>query len=200
LNNIPPSIKTQTTSTEEKSTENASHGTLLERRKGSGSKLLLALKDLFSRTEKSSAKAAVTNAVPQATTESIKTENKKSDSVKSTPRDRVRIAYRQLLFVETSKAKAQSGGVGASEERKLSYEEKVSIFDSGIARLQRGENLKNREEEVLDAVLPQLEKAVQNGSLGESKKQELLSDLSKIKSDLTDLQIKSALKAAWQGS
>ena len=82
------------------------------------------------------------------------------------------------------------------------YEEKVSIFDSAIARLKRGDELKDWEEKALDQVLPKLKTAVkENGKLDASMIQQLLSDLSDIREDLTDLQLKSGLKkAAQQGS
>ena len=73
MSRIPTSFKIQTTSTQAQSTEKASHGTLFTRGKGSGSKLFLALKNFFSRTEKSKASAEVAKAVPQATIEPIKT-------------------------------------------------------------------------------------------------------------------------------
>ena len=201
MNRIPKSLTTKTTSTQAHKPEGASHATSFSRGKGSGSKLFLSLKNLFSRTEKSSASAAVTKAVPQTTIDSIKTENKKSDSVKLTPRDRVRMEYRQLLDLEASKAKGQSGGVDASKAKGKSYEEKVSIFDSAVAKLQRGDELKDWEEKALDEVLPKLKTAVEkNGKLDESTRKELLLYLSEIRSNLTELQIKSAIEAAQQRS
>ena len=73
MNRILTSLKSQTTSTQAQSIEKANHGTLFARGKDSGSKLLLSLKNFFSRTEKSKANAAVAKAVPQATIEPIKT-------------------------------------------------------------------------------------------------------------------------------
>jgi hypothetical protein len=73
LNKIPTSVKIQTTSTQAHKREEARDGTIFSRGKGSGSKLFLSLKNLFSRTDKSSASSTVAKAVPQATIEPIKT-------------------------------------------------------------------------------------------------------------------------------
>ncbi len=73
MQKIPTSLKTQPTSTQAHKPEKASHGTIFSRGKGSGSKLFLSLKNIFSRTEKSKAIAGVAKAVPQATIEPIKT-------------------------------------------------------------------------------------------------------------------------------
>jgi hypothetical protein len=201
LNRIPTSFNTQTSSTQAHKPEEASHATIFSRGKGFGSKLFFSLKNLFSRTDKSSASAAVTKAVPQATIDSIKTENKKGDSVELTPRVRVRMEYRQLLDLEASKAKGQSGGVDASKAKGKSYEVKVSMFDSAVAKLQRGDELKDWDKKTLDEVLPKLKTAVEeNEKLDESMRKKLLSDISDIRRDFTELQLKSAVKAAWQRS
>lgn len=73
MSRIPTSLKIQTTSTQAHKPEEAGHGTIFSRGKGSGSKLFLSLKNIFSRTEKSKASATVAQAVPQATIKSIKT-------------------------------------------------------------------------------------------------------------------------------
>jgi hypothetical protein len=152
------------------------------------------LKNFFSRADKSSASSAVAKVVPQATTESIKTENTKSISIDFDQRTRLRMAYRN--FLDPSET-----GLGP-RGKEQGYEAKVSIFDSAIARLIRGDELKDWEEKALDQVLPKLKTAVQeNGKLDASMRQKLLSDLSHIREDLTELQLKSGLKkAAQQGS
>lgn len=73
MSRIPTSLKIQTTSTQAHKPEEAGHGTIFARGKGSGSKLFLSLKNLFSRTEKSKASAEVAKAVPQATIKPITT-------------------------------------------------------------------------------------------------------------------------------
>lgn len=73
MNKIPTSFKTQAASTQAPKPEEASHTTIFSRGKGFGSKLFLSLKNIFSRTDKSSASSAVAKAVPQATVKSIKT-------------------------------------------------------------------------------------------------------------------------------
>lgn len=73
MNKIPTSVKIPTTSTQADKLQKASDGTIFSRGKGSGSKLFLSLKNLFSRTDKSSASSTVAKAVPQATIEPIKT-------------------------------------------------------------------------------------------------------------------------------
>jgi hypothetical protein len=201
LQKILTSLKLKLNPTQARQTEKPNHAIIFSRTEKSESKLFLSLKNFFSRSDKSSASSVVVKAIPQATIDSIKTENKKSDSVKLSSRARVRMEYRQLLDLEASKAKGQSGGVDASKAKGKSYEEKVSIFDSAIARLQRGEKIKEWEEKALDEVLPKLKTAVEkNGKLDESTRKELLLYLSEIRSNLTELQIKSAIEAAQQRS
>jgi hypothetical protein len=189
LQKILTSLKLKLNPAQARQTEKPDHAIIFSRTEKSESKLFLSLKNFFSRSDKSSASSVVVKAIPQATIDSMKTENKKSDSVKLSSRARVRMEYRQLLDLEASKAKGKS------------YEEKVSIFDSAIARLQRGEKIKEWEEKALDEVLPKLKTAVEkNGELDESTRKELLLYLSEIRSNLTELQIKSAIEAAQQRS
>ena len=194
MNKIPTSFKTQATSTQAHKTEKASQATIFSRGKSSGSKLFFSLKNLFSRTDKSSASSAVAKVIPQAPIGSIGTKNEKSSSSEFDQRTRLRMAYRN--FLDPSET-----GLG-SRGKEQGYEEKVSIFDSAIVRLKRGDELKDWEEKALDQVLPKLKTAVEeNGKLDASMIQQLLSDLSHIRKDLTHLQLKSALKkAAQQGS
>ncbi len=73
MNKIPTSFKLQLNSTQAQKAEEVSHVTIFSRGIDSGRKLLLSLKNLFSRNKKSTASAEVAKAVPQATIEPIKT-------------------------------------------------------------------------------------------------------------------------------
>lgn len=78
MSRIPTLFKTQTPSTQAHKPEEASHATIFSRGKGSSSKLFLSLKNLFFRTEKVPASMAIEKAVPQAGTQSIRTEKNMS--------------------------------------------------------------------------------------------------------------------------
>ena len=117
--------------------------------------------------------------------------NEKSSSSEFDQRTRLRMAYRN--FLDPSET-----GLGP-RGKEQGYEAKVSIFDSAVVKLKRGDELKDWEEKALDQVLPKLKTAVQeNGKLDASMRQKLLSDLSDIRGDLTELQMKSKLKKAAQ--
>lgn len=180
--------------TQARPTEKSNYTTIFSRTEKSESKFFLSLKNFFSRADKSSASSAVAKVIPQAPIGSIGTKNEKSSSSEFDQRTRLRMAYRN--FLDPSET-----GLGP-RGKEQGYEEKVSIFDSAIVRLERGDELKDWEEKALDQVLPKLKTAVQeNGKLDASMRQKLLSDLSHIREDLTELQMKSKLKkAAQQGS
>ena len=193
MNKIPTSFKIQTTSTQSHKPEETSHTTIFSRGKNSGSKLFLSLKNIFSRADKSSASAAVTKAVPQATIAPIKTENKKSVRFEPDQQTRLRMAYRNFLD-------PKGAGLG-SRGKEQGYEEKVSHFDSAVLKVLNGRELKKEDENVLNEVLPKLKKATEeNGQLNGSTREKLLSDFSAIKNKAAELHMSSTLKAAYQGS
>jgi gas vesicle protein len=184
LKNILASLKKQATSTQAQSTENASHGTVLERSKGSGSKLLVALKFFFSRTDKSKANAvvvnavpqvtikpittpptkkvsfapdAVTKAVPQATTSSINSEVEKLGRPEPDLRSRVRQVYRQLPN---------------------QTEVKVSHFDTAVHKIIDGAKLYDGELTKTLKELGDIKTSVeQNKEMNDASKNQLLKDI-----------------------
>ena len=184
-------LKVDLKATQARPADKSNHATIFSRGADSGTKLFSSLKKFFSRTDKSAASAAIEKAIPQALIGSIGTKNEKSSSSEFDQRTRLRMAYRNFLDPSAT-------GLGP-RGKEQGYEEKVSIFDSAIARLKRGDKLEDREEKALDEVLPKLQTAVkENGKLDASMKQKLLSDLSDIRRDLTELQLESALKKAAQ--
>ena len=194
MHKILTSLSGSPNATQARPTEKSNYTTIFSRTEKSESKFFLSLKNFFSRTDKSAASAAVEKAIPQAPIGSIGTKNEKSSSSEFDQRTRLRMAYRNFLDPSAT-------GLGP-RGKEQGYEEKVSIFDSAIVKLKRGDELKDWEEKALDQVLPKLKTAVEeNEKLDASMRQKLLVDLSDIRRDLTGLQLKSALKkAAQQGS
>ncbi len=193
MNKILTLLKTQPISTQAQSTEKADHGAIFLRNKDSGNKLFLSLKDLFSRTDKSSASTVVTKAVPHATIGPIKAENKKSVRFEPDQQTRLRMAYRNFLD-------PNGAGLG-SRGKDQGFEEKVSHFDSAVLKVLSGRELKEGDEKVLDEVLPKLKKATEeNGQLNGSTRKKLLSDFSDLANKAAELQMSSLSKAAHQVS
>jgi hypothetical protein len=192
LQKILTSLRVGPNATQARPTEKSNYTTIFSRTEKSESKFFLSLKNFFSRADKSSASSAVAKVIPQATTESIKTENTKSVIFEPDQRTRLRMAYRDLLGTGDN-------GVDYSG-KKRSYEEKVSMFDSAVAKLQRGDELKDWDEKTLDEVLPKLKTAVEeNEKLGEAEKKQLLSDVKEIQKRMAEQTFYSVLKSAYQG-
>jgi hypothetical protein len=159
-------------STHETKKENV--GTIFSRGVDSTKKLLLSLKSFFLKTQASHASAAVTQAVPQATTQSIKAETKRVRLMPDHPRDRIRMAYRGFLDPHNGmKPLAKTKGPG--------YERKVSFFDSAVGKILKNEPLKPSDLQVIEEELPKLKNAVANNTnMSSSLKKQLLLDLENI--------------------
>ena len=151
-------------------TEKARDSAIFSRDKDSGSKLFFSLKNLFYRTEKSSANAAVTTAVPEMKTESIKSDVKKLARPEPDLRSRVRHVYRQLLN--------QSQSLQGQQPRRASHEVTVSHFDTALHKLFDGKKLFDGESKKLFKELGNIKAFVeQNEEMSESNKRQLLKDL-----------------------
>ena len=152
-------------------TEKVSHTTIFSRGENSGSKLFLSLKNIFSRTEKSQAKAVVAQAVPEATTGSIKADHKKLDHLEPDPRSRVRQVYRQLLIDPSQE----------SQPGKVSHEAIVSRFDTVISKILGKKITGDGEVKRTLEELNDLKTFVnQNKKMNDSSKNQLLGDLNSL--------------------
>lgn len=156
MNRILKSLTTKTTSTQAHKPEGASHATIFSRGKGSGGKLFLSLKNLFSRTEKSQAKTVVAQAVNVPTTDSIKSEVTKLDRPELDLRGRVRQVFRQLPN--------QS-------------EVTVSKFDTAVYKLFEGIKLGDGESTKTFKELVDIKTLVEQNEKNDSRKSQLLKDL-----------------------
>lgn len=157
MSKILTSLKKQATSTQAHKLEEASDGTIFSGDKGSGSKLFLLLKNLFTRTDKSSASAAVTKAVPQAATRSINSEVEKLSRPELDLRGRVRQVYRQLPN---------------------QTEVKVSHFDTAVHKIIDGTKLYDGELTKTLKELGDIKTSVeQNKEMNDASKNQLLKDI-----------------------
>ncbi len=156
MKRIPTSFNTQTRSTQAHKTEEASHATIFSRGKGSGSKLFLSLKNLFSRTDKSQAKTVVAQAFNVATNDSIKSEVTKLRYPEPDLRSRVRQVFRQLP--------------NQSEVTVLSFDTAVYKLFEGI-KLGEGESTKMFKE------LDDIKTLVEQNEKNDLRKSQLLTDI-----------------------
>jgi gas vesicle protein len=165
-------FKTQPTSAQAYKTEKASTATIFSRGKESSSKLLLSLKNLFSRTDKSSAKAAVTQEVPKDIIGPIKSETRILAKPGPDLRSRVRQVYRQLPN---------------------QTEATVSKFDSVIHKLFDGVKLSNDELTTLQALAHIKTFVEQNEEMDTSIKDQLLKDVEQLENLAKMIKKKLAL-------
>lgn len=156
------SLNTQTSSTQAHKPEKASHATIFSRGKGSGSKLFLSLKNLFSRTEKSQAKTVVAQAVKMVMTDSIKSEVTKLDRPELDLRGRVRQVFRDLP--KQSEVTKQSEVI-------------VSHFDTAVYKLLEGQKLGDGESTKTFKELDDIKTFVEQNEKNDSRKSQLLNDL-----------------------
>ena len=180
MNRISKLFTTKTTSTQANKPEGASHATIFSRGKGSGGKLFLSLKNLFSRTEKSQAKTVVAQAVNVPTTDSIKSEVTKLDRPELDLRGRVRQIFRDLPkqgeVTKPSDVTKQSEVTKQSKVTKQS-EETVSKFDTALFKLLDGIKLGDGESTETLKELVNIKKYVEQNEKNDSRKSQLLKDL-----------------------
>lgn len=139
----------------------------------SGNNLFSSLKSLFSRTDKSQAKAVVARTVPSAVLEPVKAGTGKRVHFEFDSRTRVRMAYRNFL---------DPSGTGQTPKPKgQGYEEKVSHFDSAMYKVLNGVQLHEGDKKIINQELPHLREFIENNAvISVSEKTTLLKDFSEI--------------------